>query len=112
MPPICLKAFSSAALGSSLFSPDRDFLIEGVHDQEPRYIVHRLLGLALWRLLSLPQVVSEEQVRLELLKWTVGDPGVELSRALFEVVVLDAQFLDVVHSHAPTMQPRSSERWF
>ena len=48
---------------------------------------------------------------MELLKWTVGDPGVELSRALLEVVVLDAPLLDVVHSHAPLMQPRSLERW-
>ena len=116
--PACLpsagRPFRARRLGPLCFPSDwndRDFLAEGVHNQEPRYIVHRLLGLALWRILSLPQVVKDEQVRLEFLKSTVGDPRVELSRAFLEGVVLDAPLLDVVHIHAPIIQPRFLESW-
>ena len=54
---------------------------------------------------SLPQVVEEEQVRLELLEGSVGDPRVELSRPLLEVVVLDAPLLDVGYLYGPIVQP-------
>ena len=70
-----------------LFWNDRDFLVEGIHDQESRihdqesrYIIHRLLCLACLYLLSLPQVIEEEQVGLVLLEWPVGGPGVGLPR--------------------------------
>ena len=112
-PPICLKACSSVAPRSSLFPLYWNgcyFLAEGIHDQEPRHVIHRLLDLALWRLLLLPQVVEEEQARLELLEGSVGDPGVELSRALLEIVVLDSPLLDVGYLYGPIVQPSSLER--
>ena len=68
-------------------------LSECIHDQESRYIIHRLLRLACVYILSLPQVIEEEQVRLEFLEGSVGDPGIELPRALLKIVVLDAPLL-------------------
>ena len=50
LPPICVKAFLFRArrlgpLCVPLYWNGRDFLAECVHDQEPRYIVHRSLDL-------------------------------------------------------------------
>ena len=41
----------------------------------------------------------------------VGDPGVELARALLQIVVLNAPLLDVGHLYVPIVQPRSLECW-
>ena len=90
---------------------DRDLLSACINDQNSRYIIHRLLCLVCLYLLSLPKVIKEEQVRLEYIEGSVGDPGVELPRALLTIEALDAPLLGVVHLHDPTVQPRSLESW-
>ena len=84
----------------SFYWNHRDLLAEGIYDQQPRVILRRFL-------VSLLQVVEEEEVRLELLVGLVADPGVELARALLDIVVLDAPLLDVGYLYGPIVQPSS-----
>ena len=79
------------------------FFAEGIYDQKPCAVSHRLLGpssgVTFLHLLTLPQVVEEKP-------GSVCYPGVELARALLSVEALDAPLLDVVHGHARTVQHR------
>ena len=56
-------------------------------------------GVAIFHILSMPHAVEEGEVRLVFLCGSVGNQRFELTRALFEVEVVDLPLLVVLHSH-------------
>ena len=98
LPPICLKAFSSAPPRCPACFPSIGttaiFLLKVSATSSP----------ALYFAGSFSLCFRSSKKKRSAWNSSVGHPGVELARALLQVVVLSAPLLDVFHCHALIVQ--------